>query len=213
MLTIRTLCLCIRVFRAVAFGVLALLPLVAGATGDASAGSALATTCAACHGQNGVAILPAYPNLAGQGEAYLTRQLVLIKSGARAAPLMAGQLDALSDTDLANLAAYYASLAPTVGQAAAENLATGAQIYRAGIATKGVAACMACHAPTGSGNSLAGYPNLSGQPAAYVAAQLTAYREGQRVSDEEQGGVMRAIAGGLTDREIAAVANYVQGLH
>jgi cytochrome c553 len=192
---------------------LVFLPLVATAAGDATAGQALAAPCAACHGQNGVAVLPAYPNLAGQGEAYLRKQLGLIKSGARAVPLMAGQLDALSEADLANLAAFYASLPATVNQAKEERLDLGERIYRAGIASKGVAACTACHSPTGAGNALAGYPHLGGQPSEYVATQLKAYREGQRASDDDVGAVMRQVAAGLTDGEIAAVANYVQGLH
>ena len=194
-------------------GLLVSLPLVANAAGDAKAGEALAAPCAACHGQNGVAVLPAYPNLAGQSENYLLSQLTMIKSGVRAAPLMAGQLNAMSDADLANLAAYFAAMDAPVGQAADERLDVGERIYRAGIASKGVAACTACHSPSGSGNALAGYPHLSGQPVDYVKAQLTAYREGQRVSDEGFGGVMRQVAQGLTDGEIAAVANYIQGLH
>lgn len=194
-------------------GVLVFLPVVATAAGDPTAGQALAAPCAACHGQNGVAVLPAYPNLAGQGEAYLRKQLGLIKSGGRAVPLMAGQLDALTEADLANLAAYFASLPATVGQAKDERLDLGERIYRAGIASKGVAACTACHSPSGAGNALAGYPHLGGQPSEYVATQLKAYREGQRASDDDVGAVMRQVAAGLTDGEIAAVANYVQGLH
>jgi len=192
---------------------LVFLPVVATAAGDPTAGQALAAPCAACHGPNGVAVLPAYPNLAGQGEAYLRKQLGLIKSGGRAVPLMAGQLDALTEADLANLAAYFASLPATVGQAKDERLDLGERIYRAGIASKGVAACTACHSPSGAGNALAGYPHLGGQPSEYVATQLKAYREGQRASDDDVGAVMRQVAAGLTDGEIAAVANYVQGLH
>jgi len=194
-------------------GLLVSLPLVANAAGDAQAGAALATPCGACHGQNGIAVLPAYPNLAGQGERYLFEQLKMIKAGVRAAPLMVGQLDAMSETDLANLAAHFSSMDAPVGQAADEKLDVGERIYRAGIVDKGVAACTACHSPTGAGNALAGYPHLSGQPSDYVKAQLTAYREGQRVSDEAFGGVMRQVANGLTDGEISAVANYIQGLH
>ena len=192
------------------------LPLLASADGDAAAGQTLSTPCAACHGQDGVAVLPNSPNLAGQNAPYLLRQLKLIKSGTRSVPLMAGQLDAFKDDDLANLAAHYASLKAQVGQAAADNadkLALGEQIYRAGIATRGVAACTACHSPTGSGNALAGFPHLGGQTVQYVTAQLTAYREGNRATDDETGGVMRSVAKGLTDSDIAAVANYVQGLH
>ena len=206
-----------RLVRSAPIVVLALSALVlssnASAAGDAAAGAALAAPCAACHGQDGVTTLPGYPNLAGQGEKYTADQLRAIKSGVRAAPLMTGQLDAMSDADLVNLAAYYAAMPRPIGQAKDERLDVGAQIYRGGIARKGVAACTACHSPIGAGNSLAGFPGLGGQPADYLVAQLTAYREGVRVTDESLGGVMRAVAEGLTDGEIKAVANYIQGLH
>lgn len=194
-------------------GLLCLAPLIAYAGGDATAGKALATTCGACHGQNGIAVVPGTPNLAGQNERYLASQLKAIKSGTRTVTLMAGQLDQMSETDLDNLAAYFASLPATIGQASGDHLKQGEQIYRGGIADKGVAACTACHSPTGSGNSLAGFPHLGGQRSDYIVAQLTAYREGQRVTDERYGGMMRGIAGGLTDGEIQAVASYIQGLH
>ena len=65
----------------------------------------------------------------------------------------------------------------------------------------------------GSGNAAAGYPDIGGQPTGYTIAQLTAYREGERMTDENMGGMMRGVAHGLTDKEIAALADYIQGLH
>lgn len=192
----------------------AALPAMAG--GDATAGQASAAICAACHGQDGATGLdPTYPNLAGQNEKYLLAQLRMIRDGDRNIPLMAGQLNGKSDADLADLAAYYASLPVKTGQAQAdeETLALAEAIYRGGILEKGVAACTACHAPTGNGNSQAGYPSIGGQPAGYTIAQLTAYRETERTSDEAFGGMMQGVARGLTDKEIAAVASYIQGLH
>ena len=126
---------------------------------------------------------------------------------------MAGQLDALTDADLENLAAYFAAMPSSVGQAAGDQLALGERIYRSGLAIKGVAACTACHSPTGSGNGLAGFPHLGGQRPDYVVVQLTSYREGRRITDAAYGGMMRGVAGGLNDGEIAAVASYIQGLH
>jgi len=96
---------------------------------------------------------------------------------------------------------------------AVEALAAASRIYRAGIARKGVAACSACHGPDGSGNAQAGFPRISGQPAAYTIAQLTAYRERLRATDELYGGMMRGVAEGLTDTEIALVASYIEGLY
>lgn len=194
-------------------GLLCLIPAMVFAAGEANAGKALATPCAACHGQDGVAIVPGSANLAGQNARYLKTQLELIKSGARPVPLMAGQLDKLSASDLENLAAYFAAMPSTVGQASGDQLALGERIYRGGIAGKGVAACTACHSPTGSGNGLAGFPHLGGQRSDYVVVQLTSYREGKRITDEAYGGMMRGVAGGLNDGEITALASYIQGLH
>ena len=194
-------------------GVFALTPWLAWSAGDPVAGEAKAMACAACHGQNGAATLPMYPNLAGQNERYLLRQLQMIKDGSRAAPLMAGQLDSFVDADLVNLAAYYAAMPAVVGQAGDTDVAMGEQIFRGGLLDKGVAACAACHSPFGGGNAPAGYPQIGGQPADYTVAQLTAYREGDRATDEEYGGAMRDVAGRLTDGEIRALANYIQGLH
>lgn len=186
------------------------------ATGDVEAGRAQAAACGACHGQDGASpIDPSYPVLAGQGALYLLRQLEMIQSDTRAIPLMAGQLNGKSRQDLADLAAYYASLPGKVGQAQGddESLARAEQIYRGGILDKGVAACIACHGPNGTGNDPAGFPAIGGQPKTYTIAQLTEYREGRRVTDEVHGAMMRGVAARLTDTEIALLADFLQGLH
>lgn len=95
------------------FALSAAVPAVASAAGDAEAGKAKAAVCAACHGQNGVAQIPMYPNLAGQQEQYLVSALKAYKNKQRnggQAAVMQGQAAALSDDDIANLAAYFASL-------------------------------------------------------------------------------------------------------
>ena len=194
-------------------GMLALAPAVVVGAGDAEAGKALAAPCGACHGQNGVAIVPGAPNLAGQSARYLKSQLEMIKSGVRPVPLMAGQLDPMSSGDLDNLATYFASMSATVGQADGDLISVGEQIYRGGISQKAVPACTACHTPTGSGNVLAGFPHIGGQRADYVIVQLVAYREGTRQTDDAYGAAMRQVANGLTDREISALASYIQGLY
>lgn len=99
--------------KVVVAAVLALLAPLAVQAGDAEAGKARAVICAACHGPNGIAVIPGYPNLAGQNEQYLVTQLKAYRSKERTGGLSAvmyGQAAMLSDTDIANLAAYYANL-------------------------------------------------------------------------------------------------------
>ncbi len=77
---------------------------------DAAAGKAKAATCAGCHGANGISTLPTYPNLAGQKDAYLLKQMKAFKDGSRKDPTMNAMSAALSDADMANIAAFYAGM-------------------------------------------------------------------------------------------------------
>ncbi|MBT8061540.1 MAG: c-type cytochrome, partial [Gammaproteobacteria bacterium] len=152
--------------------------------------------------------------LAGQHEAYLARHLRLIKSNARPVAQMTGISAMLSEQDMDNLAAYYASqeAAPAVADPALVSL--GEKIYRAGNAETGVPACMACHGPAGKGNPLSGYPVLAGQHADYTASMLTRYRAGENWGEEDAlSKIMNGVAEEMTDEEIAAVSSYVQGLY
>ena len=172
--------------------------------------------CAACHGPDGNSAVPTFPKLAGQGEKYLFKQLRDIRDGARPVPTMAGQLDGKSDQALADIAAFYASQTGTGGQTDPALLALGESVFRSGIPERNVAACTACHSPTGKGNAPAGFPSLAGQHADYIAAQLIAYRKGYedetgRINDGDTR-IMRITAFGLSDREIQAVASYAAGL-
>lgn len=190
---------------------------VALAAGDAAAGKAKSAVCAACHGPDGNSAAPTFPKLAGQGERYLEQQIHDIKSGARSVPAMAGITTNLSDQDIADIAAYFSSQPTSISQAKKDLVAKGEKIFRSGIQDKGVPACAACHAPDGMGNAPAGFPRLSGQYADYVATQLKAYRaaadgEAGRTTDGDTK-PMRTIASRLSDSEIAALANYVSGLH
>ncbi|MDY6830062.1 MAG: c-type cytochrome [Pseudomonadota bacterium] len=179
-------------------------------SGDPQAGEQLAGSCVACHGPGGDSAAPTFPKLAGQSERYLAKQLLEIQSGARPVPTMAGQLDGMSKHDLQDLAAYFSAQSGSGGAADPALVELGERVYRAGIAEKGIAACAACHSPTGVGNPLAGFPALSGQHAAYTVTQLQAFRSGERSNDPER--IMRDNAELLSDREIEAVSSYVAGL-
>jgi cytochrome c553 len=184
------------------------------AKGDAAAGQAKSAICAACHGIDGNSSVPTWPKLAGQHEQYLTRQARLIKSGARMVPEMAGITPGLSDQDIEDISAYFASQVNSGGVADESMIELGERIYRAGNADTGVPACMACHGPAGEGNPLSGYPALSGQHSVYVAKSLTRFRAGENWGEKDAPSqVMNGSAARLTDEEIQAVSSYIQGLH
>ncbi len=199
-----------------AIGWIPLTSAAANLTGDAAAGKNSSVACGACHGADGNSAVPSFPKLAGQGQKYLVKQMTDIRDGARPVPTMAGQLDGKSDQDLADIAAYYDAQSRSGGQADPELVVLGEKIYRSGVAERNVAACTACHSPTGSGNAPAGFPALGGQHAEYTALSLRAYRKGYeneagRTNDGDAK-IMRTTAFGLSDGEIDAVSSYIAGL-
>lgn len=192
--------------------ILAATASVSFAQGDAAAGANKVAVCAGCHGNAGDSQIAANPKLAGQNARYLFKQLQDIKSGARTVVLMTGILNNSSEQDMHDMAAYFAEQETTVEGADPALVEVGEGIYRAGIADLGVAACTACHSPTGQGNSQAGFPAMGGQHAEYVATQLKAFRSGERTNDGATM-PMRIETERLTDKEIDALASYISGLH
>jgi cbb3-type cytochrome c oxidase subunit III len=186
--------------------------LAQAAGGDATAGQGKVAMCGACHGADGNSAAPNFPKLAGQGERYLLKQLNDIKSGDRGVVEMTGLLDNLSEQDLADIAAYYASQKMSVGAADPKLVAQGEALFRGGKLDQGMPACTGCHSPDGAGLDAAGFPQLGGQHAAYVAKQLTDFREGNRTNDGDSQ-IMRGIAAKLSNKDIEALSSYVQGLH
>lgn len=180
------------------------------AEGDAEAGRTKSAVCAACHGVDGNSVNPEWPKIAGQHPGYLIHSIEAYQSGKRENVLMTSQAMALSPEDTADLAAYFASQAPTGGEADPALLVRGQQLYRGGDPERGIAACIACHGPEGSGNPAALYPKVAGQHATYTAGQLRLYASGARRSDPNQ--MMRSIARRMTEEDIRAVSSYMQGL-
>ncbi len=164
--------------------------------------------CAACHAADGNSVIGANPKLAGQHPEYLVKQLQEFKSGKRANAVMSGMAAVLSDDDMRNVAFWLASQKPANGAAKDKELvALGERIYRGGIADRQIAACAGCHSPNGAGIP-AQYPRLSGQHAEYTATQLKSFRSGERKNSAQ----MTGVAAYLTDKEIAAVSDYIAGL-
>lgn len=216
-LTIRTTCLLLALAGASA----------AFAAGDAAAGATKAATCLACHGANGTSTTPAWPNLAGQNAAYLRQQLKSFHDGVRKplptdadALLMAPMATALTDQDIADIAAYYSLQTPTGDVANPANYKLGQKLYHGGDKERGIPACAACHGPTGAGNPGAGYPALRAQHEVYTLKQLNHYHDKTRytVSDKgkSMGGdnaeMMQSIGGRLNADDMKSLATYIQGL-
>lgn len=178
--------------------------------GNAEAGKTKSATCAACHGADGNSVNPEWPKLAGQHPSYIAKQLANFKDDARVNPSMSPMAKPLSEQDMADLAAYFSSQAAKPGEADQTKVALGEQMYKGGNNATGVAACAACHGPTGAGNPASNFPSLSGQHATYIKNQLNAFRKGERANDA--GKMMRNVAAKMTDAEIEAVAEYIAGL-
>ncbi len=193
--------------------------------GDAAAGESKSAVCSACHGMDGNSMVPMYPKLAGQGEAFTARQLALFKDGTREDPVMLGMAAVLSPQDMRDLGAYYATLTVNAGIADDSVIADGPnagrkfyeigeKIYRGGDAARGIPACLACHGPTGHGNPLSAYPALTGQHATYTVKQLESFRSGIAWGRGDNANtIMVDVAKQLSDQEIQALASYIEGLH
>jgi len=192
-------------------GLALLLAAPVQAAGNAAAGEKKSGVCMGCHGPNGNSLNPSWPKLAGQGAGYLVKQLADFKTGARKDPIMNGQAAALSEQDMADLAAYYSKQTVSPGSADKDKLTLGQNLYRGGNKDKGVAACIGCHGPSGAGNPAAKFPALGSQQSAYSVKALQDFRSGARSNDQSK--MMRDIAARLSDKEIEAVSSYIAGLH
>lgn len=197
------------------------------AAGNPVAGQQKAAVCGACHGGDGNNAPEIYtalkaPKLAGQIPEYIAKSLHDFKAGRRSNETMSPQAQAVSEADIADLAAYFAKQQSRPNAVQNKDLlAQGEKMYQKG---KGrpdvVTACIGCHGPNGSGNRdwanvyskmpavLA--PAIGGQHAGYVSGQLMAYKTGQRSTDP--GSVMRNIAGRMNEKDIAAVSEYIATL-
>ena len=204
----------------------ALAELATTTPGNAQNGATLAGTCAACHGLDGKATIgEIYPNIGGQSERYMARQLALFKSGERTSAIMQPFASMLSAQDMRDVGAHYASQGSSAG-IADDTVVTegpyegmkfyevGQQLFRRGDFERGIPACMACHGPSGAGNPGPAYPHVGGQQSWYTARRLEEYRAG--TTNERDTGmfdIMASIAAELSDEEISALSSYMQGLH
>lgn len=180
--------------------------------GDPERGKELSTPCIACHQADGNSVNPAWPKIAGKDQGYLFKQLMDYKAGDRSHALMNPQVAQLDEQDMRHLAAYFSTQTTAPGRTSAdeETLALGKQVYFGGNVSEGVAACVACHGPTGKGNPAALFPKMAAQHGAYSLDQLNQFSRGQRANDP--GRMMRIVSSRMSEEEMKAVSEYIATL-
>jgi cytochrome c553 len=197
------------------------------AEGNINAGKQKSASCTSCHGDNGNSMVATFPKLAQQHSSYLVKQLHEFKDGSRNNPMMSAIAMTLSDEDMADISAYYATQKisentlpvldsadddekPATDKSADQKnivqamIAQGSNLYRNGNLNSEVSACIACHGPFGEGNKPASFPALKSQHADYLIKALTDFKSGARSNNPEN--IMHMIAKKMTDEEIKAVS-------
>ena len=203
--------------------------------GDAAAGQAKSELCAACHSPTGISVIPIYPNLAGQRATYMYWELVQFKRGAPDSPMAVLVAD-LSDQDMRDFAAYYASLDPAAAAAEPveveadanttadpQRLQRGEQLYLSGDPGKGIPACQGCHGADARGHPdalkpdrnghtpYAAYPALRGQQVAYLQTRLGQYHA-RTLHDSTTDFVMQGVAQRLDEDSIESLSEWLSSL-
>jgi cytochrome c553 len=180
-------------------------PLTSGRDDAATGAQIAAKHCAACHGINGQGVTPEFPNLAGQNEKYLAKQLRDFASGQRESTVMDMKAAVLSECSIRAVARYYQSQAPKVTVSKDPMLAgAGAFVYERGNPYTGLPACVSCHGTGGRGQ--AELPRLAGQNPLYLERQLKKFVDRSRV---DQAGIMNVIAARMTEVEMKSVVEHL----
>jgi cytochrome c553 len=187
---------------------IALSPAVLAAEGDVAAGKAKAETagCVACHGANGISTTEGVPDLAAQPDLFVQFQLVFFRSGARKNETMNPMAKDLSDEDIRNLGAYFASLPPPGPRAASDEAPEQSKL---GESIAKSVRCASCH-----GDSLQGQDNvarLAGERQDYLVKALHDFKSGARTGTSLN--VMVEVARPFNDEQIQALAHYLSRLH
>jgi cytochrome c553 len=191
------------------------------AEGNINAGKQKSASCTSCHGDDGNSMVATFPKLAQQHSSYLVKQLHAFKDGSRNDPMMSAMALALTDEDITDISAYYATQKisenalpvldsdddnekPSGKKDVQALIAQGSDLYRNGDLKSEVSACIACHGPFGEGNKPASFPALKSQHADYLIKALTDFKSGARSNNPEN--IMYMIAKKMTDEEIKAVS-------
>jgi cytochrome c553 len=179
--------------------------------GDPVAGKDKAALCFGCHGEDGNSVDPTIPKLAGQYGVYISKQIRNYLASTRSHQVMSGMAGAISDDDLANISAYFASQPIMKGAQPSDNK-IGKKLYENDDLARMMVRCNSCHGATGKGLEPGNpvYPVIGGQHKEYLLAQLISFRQGGR--NNSPGGIMNITVHRLSDAELEALADYVSGL-
>jgi cytochrome c553 len=177
--------------------------------GDPVAGKEKSQLCQGCHGEVGISIEGMAPKLAGQYGKYIAKQVRNFQSGTRIHEIMSAIAQTVSDDDLADIAAYFASQTKMKGDG--HDNALGNKLFNHGDMSRMMVACVNCHGVDGKGKSPSNpvFPVIGGQHKDYLRGQLINFRDGDR--GNSPGGVMNIITQKMTDEELDALADYLSG--
>lgn len=180
--------------------------------GDPVAGKDKAGMCFGCHGEDGSTTTDTdTPKLAGQYGPYISKQVRNYLASTRAHMIMSGMAASVSDEDLDDIAAYFASLPMMKGDRPSGNK-LGKKLFENDDLSRMMVRCSSCHGAAGKGLNPGNpvYPVIGGQHKAYLLRQLVDFRKGLR--NNSQGGVMNTTVNRLSDAELEALADYISGL-
>lgn len=182
--------------------------------GDPKVGKQKSEMCQGCHGEEGIGPAPNLPNLAGQFQKYIEKQIHDYQDAKRADSMMSGMAAGIAEMDIKDMAAYFASMKRMADAPGGDKdlAAKGKKIFREGNAETGVSACGNCHGENDPKKDAKNnvFPVISGQPKDYLLKQMNDFRSGERHNDAA--GMMGNIAKKMTDAEIDAVVEYVTGM-
>ncbi len=179
--------------------------------GDPVTGSMTSQLCQGCHGETGKSVEDLIPRLAGQYSVYIAKQFRNYQTGARKHQIMSAMSQIMSEAELLDIAAYFASQQQMSGGGKSGN-AIGKKLFTKGDVARDIPACVGCHGVNGKGQApdVFDFPVIGGQNQSYLKAQLQNWRSGAR--SNSAGGVMNQVAKSLTDGEIQALSEYLSGL-
>ena len=177
-------------------------------TGNPVEGREKSQLCQGCHGENGNSTEPLIPKLAGQFSNYISKQICDYQAGTRTHKIMSAVAATISDDDLADIAAYFASQDKMKGNGSEDNQ-LGKELFLHGDISKTRLACVNCHGVSGKGLApkISMFPVIGGQHKDYIRRQLVNFRDGYRTNSPN--GIMNRIASSLTDTEIESLAEFV----